>query len=496
MNTIKVNAGLVLLLLAMVLLSACAAPEQVLLGDADKGPRRGNAPNEIATLAHDTVIDSLESLGATVSIVVGRPDGSLLFAYDAERQMVPASVQKLGVVADALLHLPRDYRWKTTLAVSGPVVAGVVKGNLYLIGGWDPTLAGRFPYPDWPWKRYDEIAKHLYSKGISSIEGDIVGVGNLYVPGVWEAGDFFFRYAPVVSSLTWNNGEVTTWAGTLGDTLVRGTWPDPEGWSTDYVVGRIAPFEDPPVWVWEEEANKRGPRYRKDPLWPGESDADYLPVPDPRALAVDALRERFRLTGISGGDSTRVASSWETDTPKLVPLLTLESEPIDSVLRVMLTVSSNDWTEMVEATVNMEMNRGRPGEPNWPVALDSLGINRRMLRAADACGLARGNNLTAKTLQELLVTGYQRWGERWLDLMPRPGEVYSTLQDRLVPVREHVAVKTGSLTRNRSLAGYILEHGEPKLLVVVIVNNSPVPAESLLDRFVEGLVIGRFAGEE
>ena len=452
------------------------------------------APRTIRSLAHQEIIDSLESQGASVAIAVSDMEGNPLFLHDATRLLSPVSVQKLGPTADALLQLPEDYRWQTGILADGPVVDGVLKGNLVLLGGWDPSLSGVFPYSDWPWKRFEDAAKHLSQQGLKRIEGNIVGVGNLFTPGGWEAGDLTFRYAPTVSQLMWNDGVVTSWAGMLGDTLIFGLWPKTSAWSRDYAVGRVRPMELPPEDSWAPNPDTPA-EWVENPLWPGMNKAGYLAVPDPRALAVDAFRICLRQAGIEGGDSTRVAIATGFDATSYDTLMTLRSAPLDSVLKSMLAVSSNGWAEQIAATVNVEARGIRPAEPSWPAALDSLGVDPRGLRAMDACGMSRADNLTAKTLLDLLIAARNRWGDRWTGLFVKPGDLYSTLQDRLVDVQGLVLAKTGSASRNRSLAGYILRDGKPVLAFVVMVNNSPEQPNTFIDSFISRLAL-RCNGEE
>ncbi|MFH0883757.1 MAG: D-alanyl-D-alanine carboxypeptidase [bacterium] len=459
-------------------------------------PERTSVGNTraIAALAERAIIDSLESQGATVAIAISNMNGKNLFLHDASRLMVPVSVQKLGLTADVLLRLPPDYRWETRILASGPIEDGVLKGDLILLGGWDPSLSGDFPYSDWPWRRFDEAAKHLSEQGIQRIEGNLVGVGDLFTPGGWEAGDLIYRYAPVISQLMWNDGVVTSWAGMLGDTLTFGLWPDKRMWSEDFTAGRVRPLELPAESSWSPNP-ETPPEWLGDPLWPGMNKAGYLAVPDPRILAVDAFRISLRKAGIEGGDSTRVIKAEGFSVESFREILSLRSAPLDSVLKSMLAVSSNGWAEQIAATANSVIRGVRPAEPLWPEALDSLEVDPRGLRAVDACGMARANNLTAMTLLDLLIEAKNRWGDRWTGLFVKPGELYSTLEDRLEDVKDLVIAKTGSVSRNRSLAGYILQNGEPKLAFVVMVNNSPIQPNPFIDAFIAELAL-RCNGKE
>jgi D-alanyl-D-alanine carboxypeptidase/D-alanyl-D-alanine-endopeptidase (penicillin-binding protein 4) len=69
--------------------------------------------------------------------------GKLLFAQDASRRRLPASIEKLYTSVAALERLGPQAQLKTTLLGTGRLAAGGVwEGNLYLRGGGDPTFGG------------------------------------------------------------------------------------------------------------------------------------------------------------------------------------------------------------------------------------------------------------------------------------------------------------------------------------------------------------------
>src|SRR4051794_776855 len=68
--------------------------------------------------------------------------GRLVYGRNQDRLFVPASNTKLVVSAVASALLPPDWRVKTSL-YGGPVVGGVLQGDLVLYGRGDPTLDRR-----------------------------------------------------------------------------------------------------------------------------------------------------------------------------------------------------------------------------------------------------------------------------------------------------------------------------------------------------------------
>jgi D-alanyl-D-alanine carboxypeptidase/D-alanyl-D-alanine-endopeptidase (penicillin-binding protein 4) len=69
--------------------------------------------------------------------------GKLLYGRNERRLFTPASNTKLVVTAVASALLPPDFTVRTSVYAAGPVVAGVLRGDLVLYGRGDPTFSRR-----------------------------------------------------------------------------------------------------------------------------------------------------------------------------------------------------------------------------------------------------------------------------------------------------------------------------------------------------------------
>src|SRR2546429_6639966 len=132
-------------------------------------------------------VDAL--LGATPTnkgewglLIIDGETGETLYELNADKYFVPASNMKLFTTALALAKLGPDYRFHTTLETRGTVSpAGVLAGDLILVGRGDPNLSNRkFPYnlkeefDGAPEKVLAELADALVAKGVREVAGDVV----------------------------------------------------------------------------------------------------------------------------------------------------------------------------------------------------------------------------------------------------------------------------------------------------------------------------------
>lgn len=106
-----------------------------------------------------------DSLGKTSICVYDITVDSLLFAYNAEEALTPASCQKIITTFAAYDHLAEyNNAFADSLMAVGDIdKAGNVKGHLFFRGSYDPLLAN-----------FSSFAKALKKKGIKMIYGDLV----------------------------------------------------------------------------------------------------------------------------------------------------------------------------------------------------------------------------------------------------------------------------------------------------------------------------------
>src|SRR6266436_2983495 len=154
-------------------------------------------------------------------LIVDAETGETLYELNADKYFVPASNMKLFTTALALAKLGPDYRFHTTLETHGTVSpAGVLSGDLILVGRGDPNLSNRkFPYnlkeefDGAPEKVLAELADALVAKGVTEVSGDVVGDDSYFprepYPNGWEIDDMVWEYGAAVSAIVVDDNTVT-----------------------------------------------------------------------------------------------------------------------------------------------------------------------------------------------------------------------------------------------------------------------------------------------
>jgi serine-type D-Ala-D-Ala carboxypeptidase/endopeptidase (penicillin-binding protein 4) len=123
-------------------------------------------------------------------------------AVNPEFRLRPASNQKLLTAIAALEVLGPATTLPTRVAASGTISGGVLDGDLYLIGGGDPTLAASGPHS------LEALAAAVRAAGITRVDGAVVADES--------------RYDDLRKVEHWGEGLIPRWVGSLSALMVDG----------------------------------------------------------------------------------------------------------------------------------------------------------------------------------------------------------------------------------------------------------------------------------
>lgn len=167
-------------------------------------------------------------------LVVSIDRGDTLFSHNADVPLAPASNMKLFSTSAALYYLGPDFRYSTYALADGPIVDGVLDGDLILYGTGDPAISSRMLTG--ALTPLNALADSLRARGITEVRGDILGDGS-YFDDSWIAEGWREEYrldsysAPIGAlSLAENVVRVrVTPGGAAGAPASIGTTPSTHG---------------------------------------------------------------------------------------------------------------------------------------------------------------------------------------------------------------------------------------------------------------------------
>jgi D-alanyl-D-alanine carboxypeptidase/D-alanyl-D-alanine-endopeptidase (penicillin-binding protein 4) len=207
---------------------------------------------------------------------------------------------------------------------------------------------------------------------------------------------------------------------------------------------------------------------------------------DPALAAALSFRAALKRVGI------RVAGRAVTGTADVeaeaVPLATIESVPLQQVLRFMDHESDNFTAELLLKQLGVGFSNQGSSATGAAVIrrlLEEQGIPLAGVRIADGSGLSRFDRLTANTLVAMLRASWldEELREILLSSLPVAGRS-GTLDTRMrgTAAAGRVRAKTGTLNEASALSGYVRR----RYAFSVIQNGSPVStfwARAAQDRF-------------
>jgi serine-type D-Ala-D-Ala carboxypeptidase/endopeptidase (penicillin-binding protein 4) len=132
---------------------------------AGAGTAVGQSPDLTRALGRALATPGVDA-SRTSALAVDLASGRVVYEANANRALAPASAEKLAVSFAALRLLGPGYRFRTEVAGEGELDGPVWRGDLYLVGHGDPTLAPA---------DLAALARDVKEWGIHRVTGRVVG---------------------------------------------------------------------------------------------------------------------------------------------------------------------------------------------------------------------------------------------------------------------------------------------------------------------------------
>lgn len=407
----------------------------------------------LASRMRDAIEFSPLSRRTAISVqVIDATSGAVLYERFPEYLMVPASIMKLYTSVAALAAWGADHRFTTEVRSSVAPSNGLIAGDIYLVGGGDPTLSS---------SDLRALARRMRSElGITRISGGVHVDASRFAntlkgPGwMWDDDPDPYQMSVTALMVDYNVLTVSVGSGTSVDSPAAVRYEPPSDW--------------PPVMNEATTAQQgRNLRITREPFDDlirvagsatigGQAVRRQLTMHDPRPWIRGMFVAMLQAEGIDVGRPTAAPAALRAPGASTL-VLSHQGKPLGEILGLFNKPSENAIGEVL--LLNLA-HRSTSAPGTWQAGQNTMnsfltetaGLTGSTFRVADGSGLSRYNLVNAAGTVRLLQYAFQR-PDRDVLLRALPSGGEGTLGERMRQLRIHA--KTGTMSGVTCLAGYI-----------------------------------------
>jgi D-alanyl-D-alanine carboxypeptidase/D-alanyl-D-alanine-endopeptidase (penicillin-binding protein 4) len=451
-------------------------------------------------------------INAVVGILAVDENDKEIASWNPDMPLLTASTMKTITTGLGYEVLGPDYRFSTRVAYDGWIERGVLHGNLYIVGGADPTLGSRdtiaFPIDS----IFGVWAKAISDAGIRRIDGSIIGDDRIYeeesIPSSWSYGNIGYDYGSGTSGLSFceNLSFFDIEAGEeIGDP-VR--------------ITPVGPCSPRMTYINEVTTGEKGEgdntEYFASSITPiGKFEGTFGIDAKPRTLALSnkygpatCASEFAAFLGHRGigckGTTDVQEMAYDYPVPpqqNLTYIAETFSPELRRIVKVTNTISNNFFAETIFKMVGKTLLERKTGAPCYGISYSDArrvikeyllerGVSTYGYTQDDGSGLSRQNYVSPRFFTRFYAMMATSPDFReYLSSFPgpgRPGTLQTVLAKADPAIKKTIYAKSGSLSSVRCYAGYV--NGKRGLIrFAILVNNYDCPTRKVQPR-IEGFL--------
>lgn len=431
-------------------------------------------------------------------------DGKHIFSVQPDLRLAPASALKLLTSAAALETFGPFYRFETQIYADAlPDGDGVLRGNLYIRGGGDPTLGSArvAGSPAWP-QLLEQWSEKIRQSGIQQITGNIYGDISLFSgPSLpdktnWQNMGNYFAAPATALAFNDNSFEITfvpqSQDGATVDVLSFS--PQTDGLKIHSFVTASEKDRRDNAYVYAAPNQYDLEIYGTVPTTRLKGLTIRAALPDAPQLLLDLLHAQLEKDGVSIAGTGRLLET-APDYASMYLLFTHDSPLLKDILYVVNTRSFNFYAEMLLRMLAVQAGKEgsvAEGVQQLYAFLQKNGISAQNTLLYDGSGLSRDNQITVQVLLDVLS---------FMSSSPNFTYYYESLatpDDRgdLILLRrflrpfnraKDVRVKGGTIDGVKAQAGYAKDKNG-RLIAFAFIANNLLEGNEDVNRFYEELI--------
>ncbi len=436
------------------------------------------------------------------AVALDPSDGRVLFSFNPQQALIPASNMKLLTSGAALMVLGPDFAFETRIDAAGDRILLVGSGDPAF---GDPVILNRSQPPLTIEDLLTQLVGAVKQRGPKTISEVIVDdrvFDREFVHSSWPIEQLNLWYCAEVGGIN-----------VYTNVLAFYPRPAPEGAGSPlYTVEPRVP------WI-EFQNNARTVTTGRQTFWIARpqrknefslrgdvrssgAEAARVAIHNPPLFTGQLLAERLASSGASVGSAGRTGvqavrlAEPDERFEGAVPIAIVKTPLID-VLERCNTQSHNLYAEALIKRIGHAVT-SEPGTwSNGAAVIRSL-ISERLgpdhasrTRIADGSGMSRENRVSAETLAAWLieVSKNERVYREMLTSLAKPGE--GTLRTRFqgTSVANNIYAKSGYLNGVRGLSGYVVAPNGQQVVFAMIMNDIPSSVSTQSRVFMEEVVL-------
>lgn len=397
--------------------------------------------------------------------VFNAQNNQVIYQYQSQQMMTPASIHKLWVAETALEFLKPSFKFNTTLGITKKIHHRRINGDVIIHFVGDPSFTHQ---------NLNRLIHTLKQKGVNHIRGNIILDTHVfsapnYPPG-WMWDDLTYAFAPPINAIMIDENRFMIHISAQN---TKGKQPSI---STNITVPLCALQRNlTPIKKYQSNCPLT--------IYPtaygyslsgclvtapqGIDQIRQLAIRHPNHYATNLIRQQLKADHIRL-DGHIISQNIRLNIPRDTILATHHSQTLKTLTHHLLEQSDNLYAESFLRTIGNHFHSSIPGHAasSFTSASESIITLQKntadlsKIRYVDGSGLSRYNATNTNTITQLLTHAWVNQSntvrQAWLHSLLQPNAKNRIHYLKFIlPKGTHLLVKTGSMTGVISLAGYM-----------------------------------------